>query len=100
MNINKIILYNLIYEDLTKCKKYNLGKNYYSSCRIFYNIINFHKYLLILFDLRSYYQLKVNYRYIKNLLTQIFHLLKIININIKVMLLQHTIIISPFLLII
>ena len=66
-SINKITLYNMIYEGLTNCKKCNLGENY-PTCRIFYNITKFPKYLFILFDQRSYSQLKVNYEYIKNLL--------------------------------
>ena len=62
-----IINYPLVYDGLMTCNKCNLGKNFPSS-RITYQIITYPKFLFILFDLRSYEQLKKN----KNLLQKFF----------------------------
>ena len=66
-NIEMIINYSLVYDGLMTCNKYNLGKNFPTS-RITYQIITYPKFLFILFDLRSYEQLKKN----KNLLQKFF----------------------------
>ena len=66
-NIETIFSYSLIYDGLTNCEICNLGENT-PSCRIYYNIINYPKYLFILFDFSSYTQILKNEIYIKNLL--------------------------------
>ena len=66
-NIETILSYSLIYDGLTNCEICKLGENT-TSCRIYYNIINYPKYLFILFDFSSYTQILKNEIYIKNLL--------------------------------
>ena len=60
LNLNSIelnISYSLVYDGLTPCDKCNLGNNFPTS-RIIYEIISYPKFLFILFDMRSYEQLK------------------------------------------
>ena len=46
-----------------------MGDNFHT-CRIYYNITKYPKYLFVLFDLPSYSQLKLHYNLIKNLLAK------------------------------
>ena len=57
--IEMIINYSLVYEGLMTFNNCILGKNFPTSIKT-YQIINYPKFLFILFDLRSYEQLKKN----------------------------------------
>ena len=65
-NIELNIHYSLVYDGLTPCNKCNLGSNF-PTRRILYQIISYPKFLFILFDLRSYLQLKEKNNLIKKL---------------------------------
>ena len=54
---------------MTNCEKCNLGDNF-PTCNIFYTVSNYPKFLFVLFDLRSYSQLKLNYKEICKLLVE------------------------------
>ena len=69
LNLNSIelnISYSLVYDGLMPCDKCNLGNNFPTS-RIIYEIISYPKFLFILFDMRSYEQLKRKKELMKNL---------------------------------
>lgn len=76
--LRKAILFVLKKKELRNVKyviivknlmKLNFGDNF-NTCRIYYNITKYPKYLFILFDLRSYHQLKLHYNFIKKLLAK------------------------------
>ena len=67
MNIIELtISYSLVYNGLIPYDKFNLGNNFPTS-RIIYEIISYPKFLFILFDMRSYEQLKRKKELMKNL---------------------------------
>ena len=69
LNMNTIelnIYYSLVYEGLMPCNKCKLGINF-PSARITYEIVNYPKFLFVLFDMRSYQHLKLKKDLIKKL---------------------------------
>ena len=65
-NIKTILQYSLVFDELMVCYTCNLGKNFPSS-RISYQILNYPKFLFILFDIRSYNQLLNNKELVRKL---------------------------------
>ena len=63
-NIENILNYSFVLDGLCVCEKCNYGPNL-PTCRINYKIIQYPQFLLVLFDFRSYNELKENLDNIK-----------------------------------
>lgn len=66
-NIESILTYSLIFDGLTKCDFCNFDDNLLT-CRISYEIVEYPKFLFVIFDLGSYEIILNNAFYIKKLL--------------------------------
>lgn len=81
-NIETILSYSLIFDGLVKCDFCNFEDNLLT-CRISYKIIEFPKYLFVLFDLSSYQMILNNVVFIKKLLVDKLSFNENVNYNLK-----------------
>ena len=65
-SIESILLHSLTMDGMGYCKKCNLGENV-NTCRIYYHITNYSKFIFILFDFNEYNKLLEKFFEIKKL---------------------------------